>query len=469
MSLSIRKKLIAFYILLIILPLFLINYWSIHYLTETVFYEVETNSLKTANIIANLSRDNFQDLVTLKRIVKQYLPADGGRLLILDTQQQVLVDSFNLLDGSIANNDEIRVALDNREGLGYYETDQRILQVAVPIVRSQEGERQVLGAVAFSTMVEQAFQQTEDFQKQLLTISTIALIIGTLVTIVVSGHITRPIVALSSAAKKIGEGRLGEQVDIATGDEIGRLAENFNYMSSALYRMDRGRTQFIGDISHELKTPLASMKALIDSLLYGDEDIAVFKEYLGDMDEEIDRLADLIRALLKLTRLEEQGIAAEEYNLKELASEAFKILKPLTDKENINVDIGLQDNVIVTCDVDLVKEVLINLIDNAIKYRDISKDERIISLSSRIERGSLYLYIRDNGIGIAEKDLDSVFDKFYRSDISRSRDTGGAGIGLSIVNRVIKLHGWRIRTESRLGEWTSFIIEIPKDSFRISS
>ncbi len=469
MSLSIRKKLIAFYIILIILPLLLINYWSIHNLTETVFYEVETNALKTANIIANLSKDNFQDLVALKRIVKQYLPTDGGRLLILDAQQEVLVDSFNLLEGTIVENDELRAALKNKEKIGYYKTQQRIMQVAVPVARSQEGERQVLGAVILSTIAEQAFLQVEEFRRQLLTISSIALIIGTLVTIVASRRITRPIEHLSSAAKKIGEGRLGEQVDITTSDEIGRLAENFNYMSNALYHIDRGRTQFIGDISHELKTPLASMKALIDSLLYGEEDIAVFKEYLGDMDKEIDRLADLIKALMSLTRLEEQGIEAVAYHLKELVTEVFKILKPLTDKDGIRVDMGLEDQIIIICDVDLVKEVFINLIDNAIKYRDISKNESVITINSRIEKGSLFLSIEDNGIGIAEKDLNAVFDKFYRSDASRSRDTGGAGIGLSIVNRVVKLHGWRIGIESRLGEGTSFIIEIPKESFRLSS
>ena len=468
MGLSIRKKLIIFYIALILLPLILINYLAISNVTETVFHEVEVNSLKTANIIANLSKDSFQDIVGLKRIVKQYVPTSSGRLLILDSQQSVIVDSFNQMEGELLNSAEVKVALSNQEKIGYYRTYQRILQVAVPIVRTEEGERRVLGAIVFSTSVEAAFQQVEEFQRQLFITTLIALLMGTLVTIVASNRLTRPILTLSSVAKRIGEGELGQQVSITSKDEIGRLAENFNYMSSALYRIDRGRTQFIGDISHELKTPLASMKALIDSLLYGEDNIEIFREYLRDMDEEIDRLSALIKSLLNLTKLEELGINASQQELSSIVNDSLKILKHLMDKYNVIVTVKLEKNIALLCDVDRIKEVLINLVDNAIKYRDNTKNQCRICITGKMVKDYYNIIIEDNGIGIAVKDLESIFEKFYRSDTSRSRETGGAGIGLSIVNRIIKLHKWQIRVESELGEGTSFVVEIPKDSFKIS-
>lgn len=469
MYLSIRKKLTMIYVILIIIPLMLLNFLSVSNVVSTVFHEMEVNALKTANIISNLSRDNFEDLVTLKRIVKQYGPTTDGRLLILDKKKEVLVDSFNLMSGEVVDNEEVAGALINQEKIGYYQMDNRIMQVAVPIATNIGGNRQVLGAVMISTDVEDSFIQVEEFQRQLLAISIIALLIGILVAILASNHISKPIVILTEAAKSIGEGRLGKQVSISSRDEIGRLAESFNNMSSQLYRIDKGRTQFIGDISHELKTPLASMKALIDSLLYGEDDIVVYKEYLKDMDMEIDRLTELIKALLNLNKLEELGIEAKEHPLKGLVLESIRILKPLVEKYNIDLTIDLDEDIMVSCDVDRIREVFINLIDNAIKYRDTSKTKNWVRIYEKRDKEHYYLIIEDNGIGIAKEDAESVFEKFYRSDFSRSRDTGGAGIGLSIVNRIIKLHKWSIRLDSQLGIGTSFIIEIPKGYFKVSS
>ena len=467
--LSLRKKLTIIYVAIILIPLLLINYWSISNVTQSVFHEVEVNALKTANIISNISKDNFEDVVALKRIVKQYVSPTGGRLLILDSRMNVIVDSFNQLDGDIIDNEEVRGALSNQEKIGYYQTYQRIMQVAVPVATTVAGERRVIGVVLTSSVVEDPFTQVMEFQRQILLISLVALIIGIFGALLASNQITRPIVVLSHAAKSIGEGKLGIQVSIDSNDEIGKLAEKFNLMSSELYRIDKGRTQFIGDVSHELRTPLASMKALIDSLLYGEDDIEVFREYLADMDEEIDRLSDLIKSLLTLTRLEEQGINAKSYSLKGLIDDSLKILKPLAEKYNTEIEIDIYEDILVICDINRMKEVFINLIDNAIKYSDPLKVKNKVCIYGKKEKEYYTLTIQDNGIGIPSEDIESVFEKFYRSDVSRSRDTGGAGIGLSIVNRIIKLHQWGIKIESRSGKGTSFFIEIPNSSFNQSS
>lgn len=342
------------------------------------------------------------------------------------------------------------------------------MQVAVPVSIIAEDQRQTVGAVLVSVNIDDAIKGVRDFRIRLISISIGAAVIGIIVAAVASNRMSRPIVVLSGAARQIEQGKFGYTVDIKGKDEIGRLAENFNLMSRELYRIDRGRNQFIGDVSHELKTPLASIKALIDSLLYGEDDIEVYREYLIDVDSEIDRLTNLVQKLLNLTKIKEQKLYLVEASLAELIEDSVKVVRPLIQSSNIQIKIDMENSPTVLCDPERIIEVLINLIDNSIKYMDITKIEKYISIIGKAKDGYYSLSIEDNGIGIDKKDLESIFEKFYRSDLSRSRDTGGAGIGLSIVNDILKAHSWQIKVESELGKGTVFQIRIPNKSLLTS-
>ncbi|AOY75631.1 sensor histidine kinase [Clostridium formicaceticum] len=466
---SIKQKLTAIYIVLILLPLFVINFFSTENMKETVLREIEVNTLKTANILSNISRNNFQDPLALKDSIQQYTGMVGGRILVLNHQGAVLVDSFHLLEDTVIDNEEIRQALNMQEKFSYYQTDKYVLQAAVPILQVSDTSRKVLGAVLISISVDDAFNTIYEFRSRLMALSVAAAIIGVFAAILASEKMAKPIVALSETTKRIAKGHLGEVVEIDSKDEIGKLAENFNQMSKELHRIDEGRTQFIGDVSHELKTPLASMKALIDSLLYGEDDIEVYREYLRDMDGEIDRLAGLVSSLLSLTKIEEQGITTNFFSLRSMVEEAVKILHPLAEKDGVEVVLDLKNPPEVRCDRERVKEVFINLIDNAMKYRDTEKLQSKVTITGRWESQHYEVAIEDNGIGIEEKEIQSIFDKFYRTDLSRSRDTGGAGIGLSIVSRIVQLHQWKIHAESKLKEGTKITLFIPKNSLKVSS
>lgn len=465
---SIRQKLTAIYITLIILPLILINYLSVENMRESILREIEVNALKTANIISNVSRDNLRRPLELRENIKRYTPTTEGRILVLNENRQVMVDSFHLLEGRVIENAEIRQAFNLQEKFGYYQTDKHVLQVAVPIIQATETNREVLGAVLISISVDDAFAAIEDFRQQLAMISIAAAIIGVFAAIFAGQRMAEPMISLSFTAKRIGEGHLGEVVHIRSKDEIGKLAENFNHMSKELYRIDKGRTQFIGDVSHELKTPLASMKALIDSLLYGEDDIEVYREYLRDMDGEIDRLSDLVKSLLSLTKIEEKGIKTDVFSLEGIIEDTVKILNPLAEKHQVKVAVDLENPPMVVCDGDRIKEVFINLIDNALKYRDTEKDMCEVMITGANKRNHYEVSVKDNGIGIREEEIQSIFEKFYRTDTSRSRDTGGAGIGLSIVSRILQLHKWEIAASSKVKEGTTVTICIPKTYLKVS-
>lgn len=361
------------YIVLIMVPLLLVNYLSTANMRTTIFRDIEMNQLKTANILSNIARTNINDLIELKMAIKQYpIPMDG-RVIVTDNNMLVISDSFNYFEGSQINNAEIRGALIKEERQGYYFQEKNILHTAVPIIEARGEDRFVLGAVLISTSMDEPFTQIEDFRRRLMGLSFGAAFIGFLAALWASRRMAKPIEELSRVAILIGQGNLGEEVNITSKDEIGKLSENFNKMSKELQRIDRGRMQFIGDVSHELRTPLASMKALIDSLLYGENDIAVYKEYLRDMDSEIDRLASLVKSLLNLTKIEEVGINKEFVPIQKLINNSNKVIYPLAEKLQVKIDISINDKISVSCDEQNIIEVLINLIDNAIKYMDVKK------------------------------------------------------------------------------------------------
>ncbi|MGI6050553.1 MAG: sensor histidine kinase [Acetivibrionales bacterium] len=433
-------------------------------MSDSILSEIEVNTLKNANIISNISSNNNDNPLIIKQRIKEYANAEMGRILVLDSAGRVRVDSAGLLDNMVLDNYEISQAFNMQETIGYYRTDKYILQVAVPIIKKVGHERKAEGVVFISKNVDEAFDTIQSFRNQLTILSAFAAILAVVVTIIVSGHITKPITLLSKTARKIGKGQFGEEVRIKSKDEIGRLAQDFNSMSKELYEIDKGRTQFIGDVSHELKSPLASIKALIDSLLYGEDNIEVYKEYLRDIDSEIDRLSDLVKSLLSLTKIEEKGIKKTDTPLEEIVQDAMKILKPLSDKYDVTVSLDMDGQPRVMCDREYIRMALINLIDNALKYRDVNKTDKKVELIGMNRRSGYELKIVDNGIGIKEEEIDSIFKKFYRSDLSRSRDTGGAGIGLSIVSRIMEVHGWKIIVDSKVGEGTTISIFIPQKS-----
>lgn len=469
MLFSIRNKLILIYGLLLIIPLLLVNYFAVENIRQSVFQEVQINGLKSANMIANLSKESIQDQAVLKRRIKEYQPAMGGRVLILNRDMVVLADSYNLLEDQVVSNQEVRGALGGEEKLGLYQDYNHVMQVAVPIYQTREGARRVEGAVLIATAVTSQYEQVEDFRRQLTTISFGAAVLGFIVALGVSGKMAAPIQALSQAAVRIGQGKLGETVPVRSRDELGNLAQRFNQMSLQLAEIDQGRTEFISAVSHELKTPLASMRALIDSLLYGEEDIRVYQEYLGDMNSEIDRLSRLIQSLLNMTRLQEQGLRKEWIAIESPLEEAVKILRPLANQMGVHLTTKIPPGWMVYCDQDRLREALINLIDNGIKYRDHGKKVQEVMVALEVEKEFLRLSVTDNGIGLTPKEQERIFERFYRAEASRSRETGGAGIGMALVKGIIEAHQWTIQIKSQERKGTKISILIPKGSFKVSS
>jgi signal transduction histidine kinase len=268
----------------------------------------------------------------------------------------------------------------------------------------------------------------------------------------VSRIFTRPIDELSQGISRMTQGDLSSRVTVRGRNEFSQLAEAFNMMCERLERLDQTRNQFVSNASHELKTPLSTMKILSETLLYQEQcDLGVQKEFLADINKEIDRLNTIINDLLTLVHMDDRGVTKLQpqlMSLDKLVQDAARRLRPLAEGREIALDVAVRDQIETMGDPSRLEQVFYNLIDNAIKYTP--KGGKVRVEVARAGKKAVVKVI-DNGIGIPKADQLHVFDRFYRVDKARSRDTGGTGLGLAIVKQIVLLHEGSVTVTSEEG------------------
>lgn len=316
--------------------------------------------------------------------------------------------------------------------------------------------KEFLGAsIAFKPM-----PQIRYIQNRLIAIifmaQSIAWIVAFIVAFILTRQIIKPLKKMRTAAKSIAAGNFNERIPITSNDEIGQLAESFNLMTESLNELENMRSSFISDVSHELRTPMTIISGFIEGVLDGTIPDGEKNKYLTTVLDEVKRLSRLVSELLEASRLEQGKIKIEKKNvdMNRLAAESvFAYEQQLTEKK-INVDLQLYENeCIAMADKDSIKRVLINLIDNAIKFTPEGGD---ISVSTRKQDKKVLVSVENSGEGIREEDLRHIWERFYKSDKSRSQDKKGVGLGLHIVKTIITQHGGEIFAESEEGKFARF-------------
>ena len=271
----------------------------------------------------------------------------------------------------------------------------------------------------------------------------------------------RPLHKITEAATQYASGNLEYEIPVTTEDEMGYLSASLNYMSSQLRDMEDYQKKFVANVSHELKTPLTSMKVLADSLLMQpDAPTEIYREFMGDLSEEIERENKIINDLLDLVKLDKKGanLNIKSQDVNELVERILKRLQPLAAKSNI--ELVFESFRPVTAEIDEVKIALVitNLVENAIKY---NKENGWVHVSLNADHKYFYLKVADSGIGIPKEDTDHIFERFFRVDKSHSREIGGTGLGLSIARNAVVMHRGAIKVYSEPGEGTTFTVRIP--------
>jgi two-component system OmpR family sensor kinase/two-component system sensor histidine kinase BaeS len=295
--------------------------------------------------------------------------------------------------------------------------------------------------------------------KAILWAAVFAAIVALLLGMIISKHLTRPLAMLTNAASRLAGRDLGYRVPVLSGDEIGELAVSFNNMAETLERNERLRKNLIADTAHELRTPLSILRGNLESLQ--EEIIKASPEIIISLHDEVMRITRLVNELqdISLADAGELRLNRRSVSVDELVEKATLLFSGEANQKNVNFQVDIQAGMPqVHVDPDRIVQVVLNILKNALFY---TQPGGSVRLSAVLQGDSAVFSIRDTGLGIAPEDLANVFERFYRSEQSRHRAGGGAGLGLAIAKGLVEAHGGKIWVESKVNEGSIFSFSVP--------
>ncbi len=438
--------------------------------TQKVREEQRVTDNLAQQLTGYLATDDAENLFRSVSAASQ----NSTRVLVVDQLGVVQADGYSEYNGRRLNLGEVAASLSGQgAAYGYYRAGEKS---AGWLGRGQGADGQMVGvytapmtfggklvgAVVYSSMAQDVYQSLTQMQRQMTLWLFLVALSVLILSLMVSRIFTRPIEALSQGISRMTQGDLTSRVTVRGRNEFAQLASAFNMMCERLERLDQTRNQFVSNASHELKTPLSTMKILSETLLYQDQcDVDMQKEFLADINKEIDRLNSIINDLLTLVHMDDRGVTKLQpqlLSLDKLVQDAAKRLRPLAEGRQIALEISVRDPIDTMGDPMKLEQVFYNLIDNAIKYTPNGGKVRV-----EVARASKKAVVKviDNGIGIPKADQLHVFDRFYRVDKARSRDTGGTGLGLAIVKQIVLLHEGSVTVSSEEEKGSTFTVELP--------
>ncbi len=397
----------------------------------------------------------------------------GGRVLITNEYGQCVADSKSEYNGRRLSVPEVAKVLAGEQkanafygrsqggwltSAGGLSGDSSMYALYAARVEPQDT---LAGALVFASPSQEVYENLFYIQRQMTTYLALVALAVLILSFFVSRIFTQPINNLSEGIEKMAKGDLSARVEVRGKNEFSQLAEAFNSMCERLESLDHTRNQFVSNASHELKTPLSTMKILLETLLYQDSyDPAMQQEFLGDINKEIDRLNAIVNDLLTLVHFDggKMELKPSKISLDELLKTTIKRLGPLAKDRQIDVALSVQGPVETMGDQMKLEQVFYNLVDNAVKYTPPGGKVKVEL--SRANRKAI-IAVTDTGIGIPKADLRHVFDRFYRVDKARARETGGTGLGLSIVWQIVSLHEGKISVVSEEDKGSTFTVELP--------
>ncbi len=460
---SLRWKLLILFFIISYIPLMffssvILDRMETYYLTES-----EKGWLGKANMVAtqvkegNYLVDNSKYNL-FKTLISTKSNESGARILVVDSSGFVIMDSSGADINNTLMNNTVISALNNQEKAQKIK-GLPIMTAAVPVL--DKSKTAVVGAVVLVTSIEDVFSPIEDMKSQIYLLSLVIALIAGLLSFATSSVITKPLKTLMKFVQKITNGQLDQKVNVLGKDEIAELGNAFNHMTEQLQRVEQSRQEFVSNVSHELKTPLSSIKVLTESLMF-QEDVPVemYKEFFEDINSEVDRLNNIISDLLTLVRLDQREIPLNIANvdINEMTQNILKRLTPLAKKKDIRLIYESHKDIIAEIDEVKFTLALTNLIENAIKYTP-SGGEVGVVLQSDLQ--DAFISVQDTGIGIAKEEQSKIFERFYRTDKTRNRETGGTGLGLAITYKTVIMHNGSIQVESEEGKGSVFSVQFP--------
>ena len=425
--------------------------------------------LNQAKILANTISSGeylsnpFDDAIDAQ--LSQLSTIYDGRVIVVNSAFRIVKDTYEIDRKKTIISKEVMRSFRGEE-VTNYDAENRYIELTVPIIppvsEGEEDTQSVVGVLMVSVSTDRDAYNYNYLQRvgivTLITAGMAILLIGTILSL----ELVAPFRRLSNAIHDIHEGMENDRISVRGHTEVQELAERINSMTASMKILNDSRQEFVSNVSHELKTPLTSMKVLADSL-NGQENVPIelYQEFMADITEEIDRENKIISELLTLVRMDKAAadLNVTSMNLNDLIELILKRLKPIADKAG--VELVLESFRPVTAEIDEVKMTLAisNLVENAIKYN--RSEGGFVHVTLNADYQFFYVTVEDNGLGIPEEAQEHIYERFYRADKSHSREIGGTGLGLSITRSAILMHRGSIKLHSVLGEGTTFTVRVP--------
>ncbi len=458
---TIRWKITVNYLVLFLAVLMVLGFFLLSTLYSYLFDQKKMEVLTSANVIASIISENFTDEYFYAKLPN--LPMEkNARAIVVNTESSVLYDSYKetSIKGKTFINSAITGALlsDGKNSSNAYREDGSwYIDAAVPIIKNAK----TVGAVYLIQSGDSTEEIILHIRNVLLVLcGGIMLLLGVF-SFYMAKFLTLPIQRFTTFINNMPKESL-QHVQIQSKDEIGQLALAFNNLIDRMAELEDKRRAFVSNASHELKTPLSIIKLLSDSLMQTENpDPGFIKEFLSDMSKEVDRLTRIIEKLLDMTKMDSSH-ASMQYvhtDIREIVQEVYDKLVPLARSKNIALTLNQPETeVILPVERDTLTEAIYNIADNSIKY---TESEGTVAISVSRDLGNIYIAVSDTGIGIPKEEVQKIFDRFYRVDKARARETGGTGLGLSIAMDAVKLHGGHIEVKSEEEVGSRFTITLP--------
>lgn len=464
---SMRVQLLCVLIIIGIIPMLIFMKILVStYISQAITQK--TNELQYhGNIISNLlvssgvlNSLNAETLAAseVNSEITQVADAYKGRIIVVDNNLYILKDTYGLEEGKTIISEEVIKGI--RGNINTYVDDRnKYVEIVLPI--THPNTKETLGVIIMSFSITSIYDVEKILNQKAMLLFVCIFIFVIVVAFFYSGILTKPLKMIVHSINKLTEGYMDETVSITGFTEIEHISEAFNKMIARMQKLEDTRQEFVSNVSHELKTPITSIKVLSESLLAQKEaNIELYQEFFVDIANEIERENKIINDLLSLVKLDKKAgeINIASVDINELLEMILKRLRPIAAKRNI--ELVFESFRPVVAEVDEVKLSLAinNLIENAIKY---NYDDGWVRVSLNADHKFFYIKVTDSGVGIPEDEQDNIFERFYRIDKARSRETGGTGLGLSITRNAILMHRGAIKVYSKEKEGTTFTVRVP--------
>lgn len=422
---------------------------------------------REATLIANTyASDLYNNEVSLETVKLQldaldtYLNATlwiinpSGRMILdssapLDLENEIVIENF---DPTVTEGSYYTI------GDFFHTFEDKMLSVFAPITSEYKVKGYVVIHYSMSSIQEEA--------NRLLNISYVMLIILFLLSLIILIFFTEivyiPLRKITEATEQYASGNMHYEFTVESEDEIGYLAATLSYMASEIARSEDDQKKFVANVSHDFRSPLTSIKGYLEAMMDGTIPPEMYEKYLTILLNETERLSKLTNSLLTLNNLNTKGIMLNktDFDINKTIRDVAATFEGTCRSKTIAIELVLTgDEMYVVADIDKIQQVLYNLLDNAIKF---SHHDSIIKLETSEKHNKVFVSVKDSGIGIPKDDLKLIWNRFYKSDLSRGKDKKGTGLGLSITKEIIRSHGENINVISTEGVGTEFIFSLPK-------